>query len=501
MKVKLAFKICFTFAVMFWLLVITAIAAYINVSGLETSLMKTAAENPEISRIIDDRLQILALETGILIAAALIISLAFTVYIIRNVNRPVKVLDEIIHRISKGDLSTPVKDITIIKTGDELENLGMSFAEMYKNLKKYMYDVFVATDHMVEISDTLNTNAAKNLETIEQVTMAIEQISVGTQEQAKDMQKTTDMTNKLGQVTAAIQENAVKQNENVDTTVQLINQVSAATDNVVENTKLINDDIGNCYGAANEGKDLVDETISDMKSIKEVVNNLSQKVASLGERSQQIGDIIQVIDDIAEQTNLLALNAAIEAARAGEHGKGFAVVADEVRKLAENSRKSTEEIRELITGIQAETKNVVDETGKATLDVEEGSKVAYKAGTALRNIIKAVNQAVSRLDEINASMEDMKVQSREIARATDVIAGITAENARITEDLAVETESATEAVMNISAISQENAASTEEVSASAGEVTTFTKHIQTEISNLNQQLKNLQESSKFFRLR
>ena len=501
MKIKLAYKICAAFAVMFWLLVITAIAAYINISGLETSLTKITAENPEIGRIIDDRLQGFALETGILIVAALIISLAFTVYIIRNVNRPVKVLDEMIHRISKGDLSSPVKDITIIQTGDELENLGVSFKEMYQNLKKYMYDVFVATDQMVDISDTLNTNAAKNLETIEQVTLAIEQISVGTQEQAKDMQKTTDMTNKLSQVTAAIQENAVKQNESVATTVQLINQVSEATDKVVENTKLINSDISNCYGAANEGKDLVDETIDDMKSINEIVNNLSQKVASLGDRSHQIGEIIQVIDDIAEQTNLLALNAAIEAARAREHGKGFAVVADEVRKLAENSRKSTEEIRELITGIQAETKNVVDETGKATLDVEEGSKVAYKAGTALRNIIKAVNQVVNRLDEINDSMENMKTQSREIAQATDIISGITAENTRITGELAIETGSASEAIMNISAISQENAASTEEVSASAGEVTTFTKHIQTEISNLNQQLKSLQEASKFFRLR
>jgi methyl-accepting chemotaxis protein len=277
--------------------------------------------------------------------------------------------------------------------------------------------------------------------------------------------------------------------------------MSEAIDGVISCTAKIAQDTQDSFSAATEGKNLVHNTVEDMSTIQTVVDNLAKKVESLGERSHQIGEIIQVIDDIAEQTNLLSLNAAIEAARAGEHGKGFAVVANEVRKLAENSRKSTEEIRKLVIGIQDETEMVMKDMKKAITDVGKGTQAADKAGNALEDIIEAVNKAVTRVEEINAAMDDMKAHSREVVEAVETIAGITGENSRIVDELSTESATATESIMNVSAISEENAASTQEVTASAQEVTSNTNQMLQKIQSLDELLKTLQKDSRSYKLK
>jgi len=498
-KIRIAYKICVAFGVMFWLLVLVAGLAYFNFYHIGTDL--AAGNTAQLNTIIGDNMRNLVWELGTVILLGFAISLAFTIYIIRNVNRPVKLLTGLASRVSGGDLTANAKDILIIKTNDELEELGESFREMYQNIKKFLSSIFVATDKLVHSSESLYNSAEKNLRAVEQVTLAIDQISAGSQAQSADTQKTANVIGKLNEVTQAIKENADRQNENVNKTVSIINQMSVAIDKVAENTRLIADDTQNSYSTATEGKDLVDETITGMKNIKTMVDDLADKMTLLGKRSEQIGEIVQVIDNIAEQTNLLALNAAIEAARAGEHGKGFAVVADEVRKLAENSRRSTEEIRNLIIGIQNETETVVAQINQATVDVEARSEVACQAGTALREIITAVNKVVAEVDEINTAIGYMKDQSREMVGAVDIIASITQENSSVTDELLSESKIATESITNVSAVSQQNAASTQEVNASAQQITATTLQIKTEISNLNDLILEMQKASQLFKLK
>ncbi len=502
MKIKISAKICVSFGVMFWLMVFVAALGYYRLDRVGAQLTgNSAVSQAQVSGVVKDNVNRMLWEQGLLILVGLAVSLVFTIYIIRNVNRPVKRLKELAEQVAAGNLARKATEIEIIRTSDELEDLGRSFKEMYQSLKKFLYSVFMATDKLAETSGNLNSNAGRNAMAIEQVTMAISQIAAGSQSQAEDTEKTAALIDKLNQVTESIRDSAGKQSRNVDKTMEIINGMSAAIDKVVSNTELISGDTRNSYDAATEGKDLVDETIDDMQNIKGTVNKLAEKMAALGSSSQQIGEIVQVIEDIAGQTNLLALNAAIEAARAGEHGKGFAVVADEVRKLAENSRRSTEEIRGLIVGIQKETENVIEEMGRATEDVDEGAKVAYKAGTALRNIIKAVNKVVTEVNEISAAMEEMKNQSMEMVSAVEVIAGITGENSKVIDELALESKSAMEAVMNVSAIAEETASSTEEVNASAQQVTATTNEIKSEIGVLNNLIKDLQEASRVFKLK
>jgi methyl-accepting chemotaxis protein len=167
--------------------------------------------------------------------------------------------------------------------------------------------------------------------------------------------------------------------------------------------------------------------VNKVKEIAHIVDDSATFVKSLGERSKQIGDIVSVIDDIADQTNLLALNAAIEAARAGEQGRGFAVVADEVRKLAERTAKSTSEIGEMIRGIQDEVSKAVHSMENATSNVDVGVELVTQAGSALQAIVKSADELQLMVQQIASAADEMSATSEEINRDIEQIASISKE--------------------------------------------------------------------------
>ncbi len=191
---------------------------------------------------------------------------------------------------------------------------------------------------------------------------------------------------------------------------------------------------------AEKGQEIVDQTIERMHTITKMVNQTAELVDKLGASSQQIGEIIQVIDEIADQTNLLALNAAIEAARAGEQGKGFAVVADEVRKLAERTTNATGQIADMIRSIQMETQNVVDFIKKGEVEVEEGLDLANNAGQALNAIVESINTIVEKMNTIAAAGEEQASAVEEMSRNVDAVSEVTKESARKVNDIAVTVE-------------------------------------------------------------
>ena len=173
---------------------------------------------------------------------------------------------------------------------------------------------------------------------------------------------------------------------------------------------------------------MVQDTIAEMRAIAEQVVRSSESVRTLGAKSEQIGEIIAVIDQIADQTNLLALNAAIEAARAGEHGRGFAVVADEVRKLAERTQQATEEVAKSIREIQSDTKTAVTLIEEGTKRVELGVTKASAAGGSLDRILHASHTLQSMVQDIATAVEEQRVGTAQIAKATTQIASVTRES-------------------------------------------------------------------------
>ena len=200
---------------------------------------------------------------------------------------------------------------------------------------------------------------------------------------------------------------------------------------------------------AQEGGKVVSETVDGMNRITDASDKTAKTVQELGNSSTQIGEIVQVINDIADQTNLLALNAAIEAARAGEQGRGFAVVADEVRKLAERTSKATNEIAEKIKGIQSETTLAVSSMQEGYEEVTKGKELTAKAGTSLSDIIEAAKKVGDVINQLATSAEEQSSTAEMISKNIESISSVTNESAEGIEHVARTTEELRNLTMNL----------------------------------------------------
>jgi methyl-accepting chemotaxis protein len=189
-------------------------------------------------------------------------------------------------------------------------------------------------------------------------------------------------------------------------------------------------------GAAEQGGKVVLDTVSGMKQIANVVRESAGTIQNLGKSSDQIGEIIGVIEHIADQTNLLALNAAIEAARAGEQGRGFAVVADEVRKLAEQTTKATKQIAGMIQQIQSDSHGAVRTMANATKQVDEGIVLADHAGASLQEIVEISNKVTHMVTQIAVANEEQSSTSEQISKNMEAIASVTQQTSSGTQQIA-----------------------------------------------------------------
>lgn len=282
-------------------------------------------------------------------------------------------------------------------------------------------------DHQI-ITNSINT-------VVESLNSALSQVSEAVQATASA----------ASQISSSSEEMAAGSQEQSAQTTEVASAVEEMTSTILENTKNAS------YAAeatkesavkAKEGGKVVSETVDGMNRISEVVSQSAEAIYTLGQNSDKIGEIIQVIDDIADQTNLLALNAAIEAARAGEQGRGFAVVADEVRKLAERTTKATKEIAMMIKQIQKDTGSAVESMQKGTDEVEKGKALVNKAGSMLGEIISSSEKATDSVIQVAAASEEQSAASEEISKNVEAIRSVTQEStvgiqqiARAAEDL------------------------------------------------------------------
>ena len=222
-----------------------------------------------------------------------------------------------------------------------------------------------------------------------------------------------------------MQAGATQQDQEITNTSSAVEELTVSMKQVSNNAEASAEAARRALDAAEQGNRAVRDTLEGMQRIRSSVQATAKKIKSLGDRSLEISEIINVINDITEQTNLLALNAAIEAARAGEAGRGFAVVADEVRKLAEHSRSATKDIAALIKAIQAETNEAVVVMEEGTKEVESGATLADQAGRALDAISSVVRQSAELVQEISLASKQQVRGTEGVAHAMQIISNIT----------------------------------------------------------------------------
>jgi len=366
-----------------------------------------------------------------------------------------------------------------------------------RKLKKSFDQISQSSDRLSGSSQVLTENSDGISKATGQIAAAVSQIASGANEQANAASEASRLVDSISAAIRKVSDGARIQYESVSHAGSQLNNLTSMIQQVAGSIEKVAAVASDSSTTAEKGRGAVDATISGMERIMMVSHDSSSKVQTLGEKSKQIGEIIEVIDDIAEQTNLLALNAAIEAARAGEHGRGFAVVADEVRKLAERSARATGEIADLIKGIQAETMEAVDAMEKGTQEVQSGAQLAQNAGSAIEEMLSAIQEVFAQIEGVAAAIDNMRTSASGMEMVMEEISKITDENTLATEEVNSSVESVVKAVSSIAATSEESAASAQEVAASAEQQSASVHEIAAsvqELSGMATELEDLVES-------
>lgn len=400
---------------------------------------------------------------------AIVLVLIVIISLVRRVIKPIGMTVDMLKDIAEGE-GDLTKRITIT-SNDETGELAKWFNLFIEKLAHTIIKIKSTSETVSYTSEQLSVNSQEASKATQNVATAIVQVAKGSSEQSSSVADTVEV---VRQVTLAIEQIAAGsqvQSRDVATTSSLANNMSAKIDEMAEGMHLVKEISEHNGVIAESGGNSVAQTVQGMLMVKNAVFETAQKVHALGEQSQKIGEIVDVISDIAEQTNLLALNAAIEAARAGEHGKGFAVVADEVRKLAERSGKATKEIATLIANIQQGTTVAVESMQLGTQQVEDGVKLAQVAGQSLNEIVNGVKSAGDNVHQIMGIITHVLQGNQEMTNAMNSVATVTEENTAATEEILASTDQVNKSVQYIAGASEQNASVAQEVSASTEELT------------------------------
>lgn len=341
--------------------------------GVEDQLAEDLIHHATTKQTAADR-HVWVLVLGLLIVGSVLVVMAW--YIIRSITKSISMLSEVIADIQSNNDLTQTVDLN---SKDELGRLATHFNSLISTLKQIIVEV--------------NATSGQVASAASEVSASSEELSDGIKEQS----------DRVYQMSAAIEE------------------MSSSVQMVADQADKASNDAQNASEIARTGRQVVAETVDGMKGIDEAVSSSAESVSELGRRGDEIGIVIQTINEIAEQTNLLALNAAIEAARAGEHGRGFAVVADEVRKLADRTTQATEEIGESITAIQSETHAAVDRMKHGTKQVSLGVDRATEAGDSLKQIVDSAEGLGQDVTSIASSAKEQAMVAKDVASNIDGI--------------------------------------------------------------------------------
>jgi methyl-accepting chemotaxis protein len=372
-----------------------------------------------------------------LMILVIILAVIIGYYISRTITQPLQIMVTICNELAAGDFHDRTRQLL---RKDEIGQLADALTDMCTSLRRAFKQVHSSAEQVAASSEELTANADQSALAINQVSESISKIAQSSEQQLRSVDKTTYVVESMS---AEIQKMTMNANQ-------------------VANNSL------RASAMAKTGNESIDKAIKQMTNIETTVTNSAEMVYTLGGNSKEIGLIVDTISKIAGQTNLLALNAAIEAARAGEQGRGFSVVAEEVRKLAEQSGEAAKQIAVLIADIQVDTQKAVDAMSKGTADVKLGTEVVNEAGKTFSEIATIVTQVSKQMSEISTEVQQMANGSQQIVESIGTIDAHSKTTAAHTQ--------------TVSAATEEQAASMEEIAAASRNLADLAQNLQTTVS-------------------
>lgn len=370
----------------------------------------------------------------IVIAITMIGIIAFMVvslWIVKSIIKPIKHLRHIMKTAEQGKLV-----ISDYKANDELGQLVTAFNGMITTFKDLLSSTQEASENVVASSEQLSASAGQNTQASEHVASAIQEVAAGSANQLEHIEKTADT----------------------------MDMMISSFQKINEDTYIVSSEAKSSAELSRKGEKEMNDVIGQMEVIRHNVTNLGKTIHSLSSSLTEINAMNQTITDIASQTNLLALNAAIEAARAGEHGEGFSVVAEEVRKLAEQSNESAKQITHLIENIQHETNETMESMDVTDAAVETGTTVVHEAGSTFEKIESTFNSIISQFAKISENINQLSSGAQNLQTSMNEIKEIVTNTSEQTQ--------------TVSAATEEQLASIEEVESSAENLAKISEELQ-----------------------
>jgi methyl-accepting chemotaxis protein len=407
------------------------------VSVLVISIGSFSTATQMVEKIGDDKIKehlselgTQALVLGVIVNAGVGV---FAYFMSRTITKPIVRATEIATKISQGDLSVIVQES---KSNDEIGKLLVAEKQMVSNLKSIISEVNNSAQSVFANAQQIAASGTEMNSSIQQISATVDQVARGSESQAQGLNKSKQIVDELSKTIDELSRDAIES---------------------VEETNRV----GNL---SEKGSESAKEAGERMNNIIQVTNNSAEKVRSLAQKTNEITAVLDVIRQISDQTNLLALNAAIEAARAGEAGRGFAVVADEVRRLAENSSKSSEEIDSKLKQIQEDAQIVVEDIEVSSNEVNQGKLVIESSLKTLDEIASHVKSVAEKVRHLSDATQKQVIKVKEVSTHAIEISAVAEQNASATEET--------------SAAVEQQTAHTHEIASAANQMSTLAEQLQ-----------------------